>query len=137
MSESWMPIIDIRRGLNHVDVLVRVIDVGEKRNVVRFGSPMSVSEAVVGDESGRIKLVLWGDKAGTVKRGQAIMVRNAFVTEWHGQLELNAADYTSIVDASNLSVPDEKEIPRGQPRQAHFYRRGSRRVNHEGRRSWR
>ncbi len=108
----------IRPGLNHVDVLVRVIDAREKRSVATSTGPKDISEATVGDETGRVKLVLWGDKAGLLKRGQPILVKNAFVTEFHGELQLNAGEYSALIEVSDSAVPDESAIPKDQPRRA-------------------
>ncbi|WP_449461828.1 single-stranded DNA-binding protein [Tardisphaera miroshnichenkoae] len=128
MSDSTMPVMRIRAGLNHVDVLVRVIDVREKRSVVTSTGPKDMSEATVGDESGRVRFVLWGDKAGSLKRGQPVLIKNAFVTEFHGELQLNAGEYTAVLEASDSAVPHEDSIPKAQPRHSRGegYRRGPR-----------
>jgi replication factor A1 len=32
---------------------------------------------VIGDETGRVKVTLWGKHAGTLKEGEAVEIRNA------------------------------------------------------------
>ncbi|MDP7975817.1 MAG: single-stranded DNA-binding protein [TACK group archaeon] len=128
MSDNAMPVMRIRPGLNHVDVLVRVIDAREKRSVVTSTGTKDMSEAMVGDESGRVRLVLWGDKAGSLKKGQPVLIKNAFVTEFHGQLQLNAGEYSAVLEANDSAVPDENSIPKVEPRhsKSEGYRRGPR-----------
>jgi len=115
LAESYMPIMSIRSGFNHVDVMARVLEVWDKKEVVSKEGKKQLSEALIGDSSGRVKLVLWGDKAGNLKQGDAVILRNAYVSKRLGNLELNAGEFTTVQTIDGGAVPRPEEVPDRSP----------------------
>jgi replication factor A1 len=63
-------VIDLREGMDGVSVRVRVLEAGEAKVIETRNGPRTISEALVGDESGRVRLTLWGKLAGSIKKGR-------------------------------------------------------------------
>jgi len=106
---------DLKPGMEQINVIVRVLQVNEPRIVQTRNGTRRLSEAIVGDESGRTKLTLWGKHAGTLKDGQVVMIKGAWTSVYKGQVQLNAGSKTVIEEASQESVPEADEIPQNSP----------------------
>ncbi|MEM0373447.1 MAG: OB-fold nucleic acid binding domain-containing protein [Sulfolobaceae archaeon] len=115
---------DLKPGMEQINVLVRVLQVNEPRVVQTRNGTRRLSEAIVGDESGRTKLTLWGKHAGTLKDGQVVMIKGAWTSVYKGQVQLNAGSKTVIEEASPESVPEASEIPETSPTAPEMPRRG-------------
>ena len=107
----------------------RVLEVGEVKDVqTRYGL-RKLGEAVVGDDTGRVKVTLWDDKAGTLKKGEVIRIRNGWTTSFRGELKVNVNRRSEIERLNDWEAPQEEEIPNFTPRTTNrrYYRRHSRR----------
>jgi replication factor A1 len=60
------------------------------------GSKHSLSNALVGDETGCIYLTLWDDNIERVKEGETIVIKNGYVSLFKGSMRLNVGKYGSI-----------------------------------------
>ena len=99
-----------------VTVRGRVIEVGEKRTVNTKYGPAELSEALIGDETGRVKVTLWRDKAGSLKPGEVVEIRDGWTTSYKGEIQINVNKRTEIVKLSDEEAPPEEEIPERRPR---------------------
>ncbi|HLD57062.1 MAG TPA: OB-fold nucleic acid binding domain-containing protein [archaeon] len=54
-------------GLNAVDINLEILRIFEKRNYEKNGKKGSVLNILVGDDTGKTRLVLWGDDTGLVE----------------------------------------------------------------------
>jgi len=125
MSESeHKKISELKPGENNVTVEVRVISTREPRVVQTRRGPRTLSEAIVGDDTGRVKLTLWGQQAGSVEEGQAIKVEGAWTTAYRGQVQLNVGARGNISEVPDESVPQPEDIPEETPAAPEDYRRG-------------
>ncbi|MDM7275796.1 MAG: single-stranded DNA-binding protein [Thermoprotei archaeon] len=107
---------DLRENMDNVNVRVRVLEAGESKVIETRSGPRTISEALVGDESGRVKLTLWGKLAGTIKKGDTIEIRNAWTTTYRGQVQLNVGARGSIAKIRSEEVAAEEEIPEETPK---------------------
>ena len=114
---------ELRPGDNSVNVKVRVLEAGEPRVVETRKGPRTLSEAIVGDETGRVTLTLWGDHAGKLSEGQTVEVQNAFTTVFKGKVQLNLGNYGSINEIDDSEVVKAEEIPEEFPEAPEDYRR--------------
>jgi replication factor A1 len=79
----------IKPEMRNLEVVGEIVDIGEKMEIeTRFG-PATITPAVLRDETGSIRLNLWRWQAGMVKKGDRIMLVNAFVRTFKGNMELN------------------------------------------------
>ena len=88
-----MKISELKDGTGKVDVKAKVVSKEEPRNVnTRYGATQ-VCNATIEDESGEIKLVLWGDDVEKIKEGDELEITNGYVNEWNGTLQLNVGKF--------------------------------------------
>ncbi|MDH5689103.1 MAG: GNAT family N-acetyltransferase [Candidatus Bathyarchaeota archaeon] len=93
-----MKIADLTPGMREVEVEAKVLEVSEPRQVRsrKTGEPLRVAEAVISDETGPIKLVLWNDQIRQVKADEKIRIENGYVTSFRGEKELNIGRYGTL-----------------------------------------
>jgi len=99
-----------------VTVRGRVLEVSEKRTVNTKYGPAELSEAVIGDETGRVKVTLWRDKAGSLKVGEVVEIRDGWTTSYKGEIQINVNRKTEIVRLDDSEAPPPEEIPEERPR---------------------
>jgi len=124
----------LREGEDEVTVRVRVLEVGETKTVQTRKGPRTLSEAVVGDETGRVRLTLWGRHAGSLEEGEAVEIRGAWTTSYRGEVQLNVGYRGEIerIDDDQVAKPEEvpEETPKAQstwrPRRQGGWSRGRR-----------
>ncbi len=104
-------IASLRPGMDGVNVRVRVLEAGPPRTIETRNGRRTISDAVVGDETGRIRLTLWGRKAGSISVGDAIEIENAWTTSFRGQVVLNAGAKSTIRKLEDNEVPGPDEVP--------------------------
>ena len=117
-------IIDLKQGESWIKVKGRVLETGEVKRIETRRGPRTISEAVIGDESGRIKVTLWGDKAGSLKKGEVVEIDGAWTTAYRGEVQLNAGSKTKITELEDTEAPSEDEIPNETPKAPNTFRRG-------------
>jgi replication factor A1 len=84
-----MKISELRAGMSNVNLEAEVIDKSEARVVqTRYGK-RSVADAMLKDESGKIKISLWQDQIKRVNVGDKVSISGAFVTTFRDGLQLN------------------------------------------------
>ncbi|UXD21454.1 single-stranded DNA-binding protein [Ignicoccus pacificus DSM 13166] len=127
-------ISDLKEGRS-VTIKGRVIEVSETRTVQTKYGPRELSEAIVGDETGRVKVTLWGDKAGTLKEGEVVEIRDGWTTSFKGEVQVNVNRRTEIEKLPDEEAPEVEEIPETTPKAEGGYR-GQRRSGRYPRRNY-
>jgi replication factor A1 len=80
---------DLRVGMKKININAEVFETSEPSKVhTQFRDNAVVSNAVVGDETGRILLCLWDQQVGSVQVGDCIEVKNAHVATFKGEKQL-------------------------------------------------
>ncbi|MCS7124969.1 MAG: hypothetical protein NZ932_06130 [Candidatus Bathyarchaeota archaeon] len=81
-----------------VNVKAKVVSKSEVRSIAsgRDGSPHTVCDALIGDETGCIYLTLWDDNIAKVREGETINVGNGYVTLFRGSMRLNVGRYGTL-----------------------------------------
>ncbi len=130
MSEerNYVKISELKPDMNKVATRVRVLETQEPKTVNTRKGPRTISEAIVGDETGRTKLTLWGNAAGSVEKGSAIEIRGAWTSVYKGQVMLNIGGRDNIVKIENEDIPKEEEVPETTPKAPEDYRPQQRRT---------
>ena len=113
-SRPPINVIDLKPGMENVTVRVRVLDVGETRSIETKKGTRTISNAVIGDSSGRVEATLWGDKAGSLKTGDVVEINGAWISEFKGKVQLNIGKNTNIIPLPSESLPEH--IPETRPR---------------------
>jgi replication factor A1 len=115
-------ISELKPGMNNVNVKVRVLEAEEPRVINTRKGPRTISEAVVGDETGRTRLTLWGHAAGSLKQGEAVEIHGAWTTAYRGQVVLNVGGKSNIEHVADEEVPAAEDVPEETPRAPEGYR---------------
>ncbi len=103
-----LKISDIKSGISGLNLLARIIDMGNIRTFSRKdGSAGKVRNITIGDDTGKIRLTLWDAKAEATdfKAGDTVEIMNAYSREntFSNQTELQLGSGGSMVK-SNIAV---------------------------------
>ncbi|ACM55717.1 single-stranded DNA binding protein [Halorubrum lacusprofundi] len=107
---------DLSLGASDVDLVGQVLDTDSIRTFDRDdGSEGRVANLTVGDETGRVRVTLWDDKADLVEEfeaGEVVEVGDGYVRERDGDLELHVGDRGTVerVDEDVEYVPETTDI---------------------------
>ncbi len=80
---------DLRVGMKKISLKAKVLEIPEPKVIfTRFGNYASVSNALITDETGTIRLCLWNEQISSVTAGDAIQIENARVSVFRGESQL-------------------------------------------------
>ncbi len=131
MSEKdLVKVRDLKPGMENVNLEVRVIETSEPKTIQTRKGVRTISEAIIGDDTGRVRATLWGRKAGTLHEGEAVRIEGAWTTSYRGRVVVNIGSRTQVKEVKNDSIPLSDEIPYLEPK-APRARRQSRRRGQE------
>ena len=84
-----MKISDLKSGMADVNLKAKVVEMKEPREIItKFGTATTLTEAVLQDDSGTIKLTLWGKQSEGIENDQEVEIANGFVKEFREELQL-------------------------------------------------
>jgi replication factor A1 len=106
-------ILELRPGMENVTVRVKVLSVGKPRVIETKKGTRTINNAIVGDNTGRVEAVLWGEKTSSLREGDVVEISGAWVTEFKGKVQLNVGKTTSITKLPENVV--QGEIPEKEP----------------------
>jgi replication factor A1 len=107
-----MKISELKAGQGNVNVEGHIKEMGEPRSFNKFGKQLSVTNAVLEDDSGSIKLTLWNDDISRFKEGDSIRIVNGFVNEFQGEIQLTSGKFgriEKIGEGESESSDDDSE----------------------------
>ena len=88
-SPSHFKVGDLRVGMKKLNVIAEVLETSEPSKVhTQFRDNALVSNALIGDETGKILLCLWDQQIGSVHKGDYIEIKNAHVAMFKGEKQL-------------------------------------------------
>jgi replication factor A1 len=89
-SKAERHIADLQVGLRHVSLTAKVTDKSEVRSFEsRDGTPLALSVATISDGTGHIRLPLWNGRIDSVAKNDTILIRDATVSRFRGELQLS------------------------------------------------
>jgi len=111
-EDRFVKIRELNLDSRNFDVRVKVLEIGTERIVVtrRDGAEHRVAEALVGDETGVIKMTLWDENIDTLRdlEGSTVVIKNGYVNVFRNSLRLNIGRYGSV----EKSAEDIEEVNR-------------------------
>jgi replication factor A1 len=93
-----LKIKDIRDGMRRVDVVAKVIqksDIREVRSRYR-NETYRVADAIIQDETGTIKLTLWNEQIDQVNVDDTVKIENGYIRSFRGEIQLNIGRYGKL-----------------------------------------
>jgi replication factor A1 len=92
-----MKIGELKSGMRNVSVTGKVESVGEPRTVnLKAGGTNTVADAKISDESGSIKLSLWGDDINKIQPGDTVSIENGYINTFKGEDSINVGKFGSL-----------------------------------------
>jgi replication factor A1 len=89
-----MKISELKPGMRNVSVTAKVDSVGQPRTVnLKAGGTNTVADAIISDESGSIKLSLWGDDINKIQTGDRISVENGYINTFKGENSISVGKF--------------------------------------------
>lgn len=102
-------ISDIKDGMGSINVVGRLLDISDVRTFnKKDGSKGRVGNITIGDDTGKIRITLWDDKAdkmGELRPGDAVEVINGYAREnnFNQQVEIQIGNH-SLLNKTETSV---------------------------------
>ena len=89
-----MKISELKAGMRNLSVTGKIDSVGEPRTVnLRAGGTTTVADAIMSDESGSIKLALWGDDINKVRPGDKVSIENGYINTFKGENSISVGKF--------------------------------------------
>ncbi|MFH0868337.1 MAG: DUF2240 family protein [Candidatus Woesearchaeota archaeon] len=108
-----LQIKNILAGLRNVETVGKVTQVYELREFTTNDRQGKVASLVMGDETGTIRVVMWGDQADNIKnitRDMTIKIAGAYVKDNNGNIELHLNDRSKLIlNPEGESVKEVKQ----------------------------
>ncbi|RLG85658.1 MAG: single-stranded DNA-binding protein [Thermoprotei archaeon] len=117
---------DLKPGMENVSIVVRVIDSLGIRSIMTRAGQRTIGEYLVGDSSGRVKLVAWGSKASALSKNEVVLIENAWVSQYRGEVQANIGRSSRVTEQPDSAAPPAEEIPEEGPKPVEGYRPPSR-----------
>jgi replication factor A1 len=96
-DSMYSQIKDLRQGMKHVNLKALVEEIPKPAQVhTQFGNTVMVVNAMVGDESGKVKLCLWEAQIGQINVGDSIELKNGQVCVFRGEKQLRLGKNGSL-----------------------------------------
>ena len=92
-----MKIGELKAGMRNVSVTGKIDSVGESRTVnLKAGGTNNVADAIISDESGSMKLSLWGDDIEKVHAGDRVSLENGYINTFKGENSINIGKFGKL-----------------------------------------
>jgi replication factor A1 len=92
-----MNIGELKSGMRNVSVTGKVDNVGEPRTVnLKAGGTNTVADARISDETGSIKLSLWGDDINKIQPGDTVSIENGYINTFKGEDSINIGKFGTL-----------------------------------------
>ena len=93
-----LKIKDLRDKMRNVTVEGKVMEKSDAREVLsRFkDETYKVASAIIGDETGTIKMTLWNEQIDKVNVDNMVKVENGYVSSFKGEIQLNVGKFGKL-----------------------------------------
>ena len=100
-----LKIIDLKQRMKHVNIKARVVETPEPKLVfTKFGTQAYVSNVLLADKTGTIRLSLWNEKIKKVSVDDVITIENCSVASFRGkqQLKIGRTGTLNVVEGEGF-----------------------------------
>jgi replication factor A1 len=92
-----MNISELKSNMNEVNITAKIADIKEPREIMtKFGTMTTLTEVTLEDDSGSIKLTLWGKQSEGLEKDQKVEIIGGFTKEFREELQLGIGRKGSI-----------------------------------------
>ena len=109
-----LSIKDLRHGLKKVKLEAKVTHIEEPRMVhTQFGNNALLANAMIEDDTGKIRLCLWDQQVNAVSVGDTIQLSNASVATFKGEKQLRLGKNGTLIVAKHDNSQNAKKADAG------------------------
>jgi replication factor A1 len=102
-----LQIKDLKVGVKLVNLKAWVIEKSTSRTVFsRFGDALIISTAIISDNTGLVKLILWNNQIDMIAVGDAVQIENGKLTMFRGELQVGLGRKGRLHVIKNQSMAD-------------------------------
>jgi replication factor A1 len=104
---------DLQVGMRQINLTAKVLEIAKPTLVfTRFGNYANVTNALIADETGTIKLCLWNEQIDTTSVGDIVQIENANVSTFRGEKQLRVGKKGKLinVEASDCVCPEALDL---------------------------
>jgi len=91
-----MKISEIKNNEGSINIEADVVEVGEIREINKYGKNLKVANAIIMDSSGKVKLTLWNEEISKVKKGDRIKITNGYAKAFQDELQLTLGKFGKL-----------------------------------------
>jgi len=84
-----MTVEEAKNKRSDISLEGKIEEKGEARTVNTKYGETQVCDSYLVDDTGRIKLTLWGDDAEKIKNGDTVSIQGAYTTTFRNEVQLN------------------------------------------------
>ncbi|MDH5441241.1 MAG: OB-fold nucleic acid binding domain-containing protein [Candidatus Bathyarchaeota archaeon] len=96
---------NLKAGMKKINLKARVLEIPRPKMVyTKWGMEAHVSNALIGDETGTMRMSLWNRQIEMVSEGDVIEIRNGRVVSFKGERQLRVGKYGEISAANHEST---------------------------------
>lgn len=107
----YTQISDLRAGMKRVNVKAEVLEIPKPAQVhTQFGNTVMVVNAVIGDETGKIKLCLWEGQIGSIASRDSVELKNAQVCVFRGERQLRLGKNGALTITPRLAEGTKPQL---------------------------
>jgi len=89
-SVSPLLIQNLRHGMKKVNLEAEILETQKPQLFYsQYGSTILLTNAVISDETGKVKLCIWGEKSNSAVVGDIVQIKNASVRTFKGERQLS------------------------------------------------
>ena len=98
---------NLRRGMKKINLKAEVLEIQEPVLVnTQYGSRIKVTDVWIADETGKVKLCLWGEQANLPVTGEMVQIKGATVRSFKGENLLSLGRTGTLCVLRPLLVED-------------------------------
>jgi replication factor A1 len=96
---------NLRFGMKGIDVKAKIVEIQPTKPVItRWGSESYVTNVMVADETGSIRLSLWNKQIDKVNVGDEVELKNCYVSRFAGQTQLRLQRKSTLSVINQLAT---------------------------------
>jgi replication factor A1 len=94
---------NLRHGMKKISIEAEVLETQKPQTVhTQYGNTVTLVNALIADETGKVKLCLWNEQANLVNVGETIQIKNASVATFKGERQLRLGKTGTITVLQSL-----------------------------------
>jgi len=106
---------ELKTGLYNLEIKCRILSISSPKIISTRKGETVIRDVIVGDETGKTRLTLWGEIGGSLKVGSVVKIVGAWTSSYKSQVNLNAGSKTKFEEVNDPTFPTQDKIPNQSP----------------------